>query len=79
MAIKRKTINIKKVKLIKPSYTKPTPQKILSFFTEPVRIPVEEIKVKTEVGGIWIGEIVQILYQRFRTIDFCTNLLVERQ
>ena len=46
MAIKRKTINIKKVKLIKPSYTKPTPQKIVSFFTEPVHIPVEEIKVK---------------------------------
>ena len=42
-------------------------------------IIVEEIKVKTEMGGIWIGEIVQILYQRFRTIDFCTNLLVERQ
>lgn len=46
MAIKRKTINIKKVKLIKPTYTKPTPQKIVSFFTEPVHIPVEEIKVK---------------------------------
>lgn len=45
MAIKRKTINIKKVKLIKPTYTKPTPQKIISFFTEPVHIPVEEIKV----------------------------------
>lgn len=46
MAIKRKTINIKKVKLIKPSYTKPTPQKIVSFFTEPVHVPVEEVKVK---------------------------------
>ena len=46
MAIKRKTINIKKVKLIKPAYTKPTPQKIVSFFTEPVHIPVEEIKIK---------------------------------
>lgn len=45
MAIKRKTISIKKVKLIKPTYTKPTPQKIISFFTEPVHIPVEEIKV----------------------------------
>lgn len=46
MTIKRKTINIKKVKLIKPAYTKPTPQKIASFFTEPVHVPVEEIKVK---------------------------------
>lgn len=46
MAIKRKTINIKKVRLIKPPHTKPTPQKIVSFFTEPVHIPVEEIKVK---------------------------------
>lgn len=45
MAIKRKTINIKKVKLIKPTYTKPTPQKIVSFFTEPLHVPVEEIKV----------------------------------
>lgn len=45
MSIKRKTINIKKVKLIKPTYTKPTPQKIISFFTEPLHVPVEEIKV----------------------------------
>lgn len=52
MAIKRKTINIKKVKLIKPSYTKPTPQKIVSFFTEPVRIPVEEIKVKKKRSNL---------------------------
>lgn len=46
MAIKRKTINIKKVKLVKPSYTKPVPQKIASFFTGPVHVPAEEIKVK---------------------------------
>lgn len=52
MAIKRKTINIKKVKLIKPSYTKPTPQKIVSFFTEPVHIPVEEIKVKKKRSNL---------------------------
>lgn len=52
MAIKRKTINIKKVKLIKPTYTKPTPQKIVSFFTEPVRIPVEEIKVKKKRSNL---------------------------
>jgi hypothetical protein len=52
MAIKRKTINIKKVKLIKPSYTKPTPQKIVSFFTDPVRIPVEEIKVKKKRSNL---------------------------
>lgn len=52
MAIKRKTINIKKVKLIKPSYTKPTPQKIVSFFTGPVHIPVEEIKVKKKRSNL---------------------------
>ena len=52
MAMKRKTINIKKVKLIKPSYTKPTPQKIVSFFTEPVHIPVEEIKVKKKRSNL---------------------------
>lgn len=52
MAIKRKTINIKKVKLIKPSYTKPTPQKIVSFFTEPVHVPVEEIKVKKKRSNL---------------------------
>lgn len=52
MAIKRKTINIKKVKLIKPTYTKPTPQKIVSFFTEPVHIPVEEIKVKKKRSNL---------------------------
>lgn len=52
MAIKRKTINIKKVKLIKPAYTKPTPQKIVTFFTEPVHIPVEEIKVKKKRSNL---------------------------
>ena len=52
MAIKRKTINIKKVKLIKPTYTKPVPQKIVSFFTEPVHIPVEEIKVKKKRSNL---------------------------
>lgn len=52
MAIKRKTINIKKVKLIKPAYTKPTPQKIVSFFTEPVHIPAEEIKVKKKRSNL---------------------------
>jgi hypothetical protein len=52
MAIKRKTINIKKVKLIKPTYTKPIPQKIVSFFTEPVHIPVEEIKVKKKRSNL---------------------------
>ena len=52
MAIKRKTINLKKVKLIKPTYTKPTPQKIVSFFTEPVHIPVEEIKVKKKRSNL---------------------------
>jgi hypothetical protein len=52
MAIKRKTINIKKVKLIKPTYTKPTPKKIVSFFTEPVHIPVEEIKVKKKRSNL---------------------------
>ena len=52
MAIKRKTINIKKVKLIRPTYTKPTPQKIVSFFTEPVHIPVEEIKVKKKRSNL---------------------------
>ena len=52
MAIKRKTINIKKVKLIKPKYTKPTPQKIVSLFTEPVHIPVEEIKVKKKRSNL---------------------------
>lgn len=52
MAMKRKTINIKKVKLIKPTYTKPTPQKIVSFFTEPVHIPVEEIKVKKKRSNL---------------------------
>lgn len=52
MAIKRKTINIKKVKLIKPTYTNPTPQKIVSFFTEPVHIPVEEIKVKKKRSNL---------------------------
>lgn len=45
MAIKRKTINIKKVKLIKPTYTKPVPHRISSFFTEPLRIPVEDINI----------------------------------
>ncbi len=52
MAIKRKTINIKKVKLVKPSYTKPTPQKIVSFFTEPVHVAVEEIKVKKKRSNL---------------------------
>lgn len=52
MAIKRKTINIKKVKLIKPTYTKPTPQKIVSFFTEPVHISAEEIKVKKKRSNL---------------------------
>lgn len=52
MAIKRKTINIKKVKLIKPTYTKPTPQKIVSFFTEPVHIRVEDIKVKKKRSNL---------------------------
>lgn len=52
MAIKRKTINIKKVKLIKPTYTNPTPQKIVSFFTEPVHVPVEEIKVKKKRSNL---------------------------
>lgn len=52
MAIKRKTINIKKVKLIKPTYTKPTPQKIVSFFTEPVHVTVEEIKVKKKRSNL---------------------------
>lgn len=52
MAIKRKTINIKKVKMIKPAYTKPAPQKIVSFFTEPVHIPVEEIKVKKKRSNL---------------------------
>lgn len=52
MAIKRKTINIKKVKLIKPTYTKTTPQKIVSFFTEPVHIPAEEIKVKKKRSNL---------------------------
>ena len=52
MAIKRKTINIKKVKLIKPTYTKPTPQKIVSFFTEPVHAPVGEIKVKKKRSNL---------------------------
>lgn len=52
MAIKRKTINIKKVKLIKPTYTKPTPQKIISFFTEPVHVPVEEIKIKKKRSNL---------------------------
>lgn len=52
MAIKRKTINIKKVKLIKPTYTKPTPQKIVSFFTEPVHIAAEEIKVKKKRSNL---------------------------
>lgn len=52
MAIKRKTINIKKVKLIKPTYTKPTPQKIVSFFTDPVNVPVEEIKVKKKRSNL---------------------------
>lgn len=45
MAIKRKTINIKKVKLIKPTYTKPVPYRLSSFFTEPVRAPVEDINI----------------------------------
>lgn len=45
MAIKRKTINIKKVKLIKPTYTKPVPHRISSFFTEPARVPVEDIHI----------------------------------
>ena len=52
MAIKRKTINIKEVKLIKPTYTKPTPQKIVSFFTEPVHIAAEEIKVKKKRSNL---------------------------
>lgn len=52
MAIKRKTINIKKVKLIKPTYTIPTPQKIVSFFTDPVHVPVEEIKVKKKRSNL---------------------------
>lgn len=46
MAIKRKTISIKRVRLVKPKYTKPIPLKISSIFTEPVRIPDEDIKVK---------------------------------
>lgn len=52
MAIKRKTIKIKKVKLIKPTYTKPVPQKIVSFFTDPVHVPVEEIKVKKKRSNL---------------------------
>lgn len=46
MAIKRKTISIKRVRLVKHQYTKPIPFKISSIFTEPVRIPDEDIKVK---------------------------------
>jgi len=46
MAIKRKTISIKRVRLVKPKYTKPIPLKISSIFTDPVRIPDEDIKVK---------------------------------
>ena len=42
---KRKTIDIKRVRLIKPKYIKPTPQNIVSFFTEPVHVSVEEINV----------------------------------
>lgn len=52
MAIKRKTINIKKVRLIKPAYTKPTPQKIVSYFTEPVHVPVEDIPVKKKRSNL---------------------------
>lgn len=52
MAIKRKTISIKKVKLIRPTYTKPTPQKIVSFFTEPVHVPVEEIQIKKKRSNL---------------------------
>lgn len=52
MAIKRKTINIKKVKLVKPSYTKPVPQKIASFFTSPVHVPADEIKVKKKRSNL---------------------------
>lgn len=48
MAIKRKTINIKKVKLIKPAYTKPTPQKIVSFFTYYDVARLAKIHVKPE-------------------------------
>jgi hypothetical protein len=43
MAIKRKTISIKKVRLIQPSY-KP-PQKIVNVFTAPLGIRPEEVKV----------------------------------
>lgn len=46
MAIKRKTISIKRVRLVKPKYTKPIPFKISSIFTELARIPDEDIKVK---------------------------------
>lgn len=52
MAIKRKTINIKKVKLIKPTYTKPVPHRISSFFTEPVRVPVEDINIRKKRKNI---------------------------
>lgn len=45
MAIKRKTINIKKVKLIRPTYTKPTPKKIVNVFTSPLGIRPESLKV----------------------------------
>lgn len=43
MAIKRKMINIKKVKLIRPAY-KP-PQKIVNVFMTPLGIRPEEVKV----------------------------------
>lgn len=43
---KRKTINIKKVKLIRPAY-KP-PQKIVNVFANPLGIRPEEVKVDTK-------------------------------
>lgn len=43
MAIKRKTINIKKVKLIRPAYK--LPQKIVNVFAKPLGIRPESLKV----------------------------------
>lgn len=45
MAIKRKTISIKKVRLVKPKYQKVLPKAVIEAFTEPILTYPEEITV----------------------------------
>lgn len=50
--VKRKTINIKSVKLVRPKYVKPIPLKVISLFTEPQHIAPEGIKEKKKRSNL---------------------------